>query len=141
MWTLGLMGLILAAVFGLAAKFSFGVFDSRTKSALDTALAQLEKKFSEQMQRELETLRQQNSAQLKALEDGLANRIKQQEQDLNIRSRYQFDFAQGLAGMAGDRYARARAAFRRALTMYKSGRARQLVPARGAALVSSGQPL
>src|SRR5579859_7232188 len=86
MWTLCLMGLILTAFFGLAAKFSIDIFDSRTKSALDAALAQVEKKLSEQ-----------NSAQLKLLEDGLTERITEQEQDLKIRSRYQFDFAQGLA--------------------------------------------
>jgi len=136
MWTLGLMGLILTAVFGLAAKFSLDIFDSRTKSALDAALAQVEKKFGEQMQKELESLRQQNAAQLTALEDAFTKRIAQQEEDLKARSTFQFRFAQALTVASDQRYADARTLNRGALRIYKSGKARQLIPKRSGALAA-----
>ena len=113
-WTLAIFGFILTALFALAAKLSIDIFDSRTKSALDAALAQAEEKLS-----------QQNSAQLKALEDGLTKRITMQEKDLKARSDYQFHFAQGLAAGADERYAAARKRFRKALELYKSDKSRK----------------
>lgn len=131
MWTLGIMGIILTAVFGLTAKFGLDIFDSRTKNALDAAVVQIEKKFTEQMKNELETLRQQNATQLNTLEDGLTERISDQEEDLKTRSDYQFQFAQGVASAAAEEYGFARANFRSALKRYKSGKPKQLIPKEG----------
>jgi len=126
-WTLGIFGFILTAVFAVASKFSLDIFDSRTKSSLDAALAQVEKKFSEQMQKELETLRQHNSVQLKALEDGLTKRISSQEQALKTRPEFQFNFSQGLAMGADKQYADSIDAFRSALDIYKSSKPQELI--------------
>jgi hypothetical protein len=114
-WTLGIFGLILTGLFAVAAKFSIDIFDSRTKSALDAALAKVEKRLSEQ-----------NSAQLKASEDGLTKRITDQENDLKTRSDYQFQFAQGLSFTANEIWNQASKHFRRALAIYKSSKPRQL---------------
>jgi hypothetical protein len=122
MWTLGLMGLILTAVFGLAAKFSLDIFDSRIKSALDAALAQLEKKFREQMQKELEDLRQQNAARLKTLEEDLTKRITDLEQGFKAQSNFQFQFAQGLGFLTQHLWNGAIRHFRHALQIYKKGK-------------------
>src|SRR5260370_14531060 len=123
-WTLAIFGFILTAVFALAAKFSMNIFDIRTKSALDAALAQLEKKFGEQLQKELETLRQQNSTQLKTLEDGLTKRITEQEQGLKMRSDYQLQFAQGLSFHLSLAWNGAIKHYRLALTNHKKGKPR-----------------
>jgi hypothetical protein len=125
-WTLGIFGLILTALLVFAGVFSFNVFDSRTKSALDAALAQVEKKFNDQMQKELETLRQQNSSRLEALGEGLKKQISEQELDLKIRSDFQFQCAQGIATGLGERYDQARNSFRLALRLYKHGKPRKL---------------
>jgi len=124
-WTLAIFGLILTAVFGLAAKFSIDIFDSRTKSTLDAALAQVEKKLSDQ-----------NAAQLKTLEDAITKRITEQENDLKIRSDYQFQLALGLAAGADERHVDAQNNFRGALRIYKFGRGRQLIPKRSAGLTA-----
>src|SRR5260370_27768089 len=103
------------------------MFDSRTKAALAAALAQVEKKFGEQMQKELETLQQQNSAKLDALEGGLTKQITEQEKDLKARSDYQHCFAQALAFAFAGRHSIARDQFRRALTIYKYTRPKKLI--------------
>jgi hypothetical protein len=127
------LALFITIVLAVAARFGFQTFDRRIDTALRETSAQLRTEFNQQLRAELEILRQQNSAQLKALEDGLTKRITEQQQDLKTQSRYQFDFAQGLAAGADDRFADARAAFRRAVNQYKSGKARQLIPIRAAA--------
>jgi hypothetical protein len=112
-WTIGIFGLVLTALLIGASIFSFNVFDSRTKSAIGAALTEVENR---------------NASQLKTLEDGLTKRISQQEEDLKNRSSFQFGFAQGMAVSADKRYAEARRSFRRALEIYKLGKARQLIP-------------
>src|SRR5260370_42055923 len=109
------------------------MFDSRTKAALAAALAKVEKKLGEQMQKELETLQQQNSAKLQALEDGLAKRITEQEKALQARSDYQFQLAQGLAAGADERYAAARDGFRWALEIDKPDKPQRLFDKRSGA--------
>src|SRR5260370_2329629 len=123
-WTLAIFGFILTAVFALAAKFSMNIFDIRTKSALDAALAQVEKKFGEQVQKEIETMRKQTSTQLKTLEDGLTKRINEQEQGLKMRSDYQLQFAQGLSFHLSRAWNGAIKHYRLALTNHKKGKPR-----------------
>ena len=126
-WTLTVFGFILTALFALAAKLSVDIFDSRTKSALDAAVAQLEKKFSEQMQKELKILRQQNTTGLKVLEDDLTKRIGELEQNLQARADFGHVSVQGLAfGIAGQ-HASARSDFRSALEICRDGKPKQLI--------------
>jgi hypothetical protein len=97
MWTLGIMGLILTAVFALAGRFSLTMFDTRTKSALAAAVATLEKDFSQKMQTELDTLRKANDDQLKALEHGIKQEMAKHVTNLEALSDFAFYFSQGLS--------------------------------------------
>jgi uncharacterized protein YlxW (UPF0749 family) len=133
-WTLAIFGLILSALLIGASIFSFNVFDSRTKSALDAALAQLRTEFTQLLEKETKTLLDANDARLKVLETALTEKITELDKDLQIRSRFQFDFAQGLAASAANAYADSRASFRRALKSYKSGKPRNLFKERQGAL-------
>ena len=128
------LALFITIVLAIAARFGYQTFDRRIDTALRETSAQLRTEFNQQLRTELETLRQQNSAQLKAMGDGLTERIDEEAKDLRTRSRYQFDFAQGMAAIANDRHADARAAFRRALKNYKFAKARKLIPPRSAAI-------
>jgi len=138
LWTIGvtatLLSITLTAVFFIAGRFGFNIFDRRIDAALRDAAAQLRTEFAERLANETNALQQARAAELKVLEDGLAERISQQEEDLTTRSRFQFDFAQGLAAGADQRPKDAGAAFRRALNSYKRGKARQLIPSRSAAI-------
>jgi hypothetical protein len=138
LWTIGvtvtLISITFSVVFFVAGRFGFNIFDRRIDAALRDATAQLRTEFAERLANETNALQQAHAAELKVLEDGLAKRISQQEEDLTTRSRFQFDFAQGLAAGADQRPKDARAAFRRALTSYKLGKARQLIPSRSAAI-------
>jgi hypothetical protein len=125
-WILSILGLILTTLFFLAGRIGFSVFDRRIDSALKEASAQLRTEFNQQLRTDLETLRQQNSAQLNALEDALSRRITEQEKDLRTRSAYQHSFAQALAFAISGSYATARNQFRSALTIYKHTKPKQL---------------
>jgi hypothetical protein len=125
-WTLTILGLILTALFIFAGVFSFNIFDRRIDSALKDTSAQLRTEFTEMLAKETRTLGEENFARLDALEDHLTERINDQEKDLNIRSDFQFQCAQGLATGAGEQYAHARNSFRTALKLYKSSKPRKL---------------
>src|SRR6266581_3405135 len=112
-WTLSILGLILTAVFFLAGRIGFAVFDRRIDSALREASTQLRTEFAQLLGKETQALREANSAQLKTLEDGLTKRITEQVQDLKTRSSFEIQFVQGLAAAADKRYADARNSFRR----------------------------
>ncbi len=131
-WTLSILGLILTAVFFLAGRIGFAVFDRRIDSALREASTQLRTEFAQLLGKETQALREANSAQLKTLEDGLTKRITEQVQDLKTRSSFEIQFVQGLAAAADKRYADARNSFRRAMTLYTSGKPRQLIEKRHA---------
>jgi hypothetical protein len=137
LWTIGLtatlISITLMAVFFVAGRFGFNIFDRKIDSALKDATTQLRTEFAERLANETNALQEAHASELKALEHDLTKRIAQQELELKIRSRYQFDFAQGLAAGADGRRADARATFRRALRNYKLGKARQLIPKRSGA--------
>jgi hypothetical protein len=125
--TVSILALFITIVLAIAAKFGFETFDRRINTALRETSAQLRTEFNQQLRTELDTLRQQNSAQLKALEDALTIRVTEQEQDLKIRSDYQHSFAQALAFAVGGQYGTARNQFRKALMIYKYTKPKQLI--------------
>jgi hypothetical protein len=130
LWTIGvtatLLSITLTAVFFVAGRFGFNIFDRKIDSSLRDAAAQLRTEFTQLLAKEMQSLQEANAAQLKALEEGLTKRISEQEEDLKNRSRFQFDFAQGLAAAADERYDDAGRSFRRALEIYKLCRPKQL---------------
>ncbi len=127
------LALFITIVLAIAAKFGFDTFDRRIDTALTEASAQLRTEFNQQLRTELDALRASNAERISGLEAALTERITQQEQDLQTRSDYQYQFAQGLAAGADERHADARNNFRGALAIYKLGKARQLIPRRSAA--------
>jgi len=129
MWTLGIMGFVLTAVFGLAARFSLDIFDRRVQSAVAEASAQLRGEITTAMKSELELLRKENAAQIKELNDTLEKQIARADEDFTDRSNFQFQAAQALV-MAGDgRTALAMRSFHTALEVYRLSKARHLIPA------------
>ena len=120
------IALFITIVFGLAARLGFGIFDRSIQQALSKASTDLETKFNQKLDTELQKLREANATQIKQLEGSLAERINGLEGDLKTRSNYQFQFAQGLAVGADKRHDDARGHFRRALYIYKSGKPRHL---------------
>ncbi len=143
LWTIGLtatlLSITLTAVFFVAARFGFNIFDRRIEMALKEASAQLRTEFTVMLGKQTQAQREANNEQLKALEDGLtkritdledglSKRITQQEQDLKARSDFQFKFAQALTLASDKRHADATNLYRSALKIYKRGRDRQLIP-------------
>lgn len=135
-WILSILGLILTTLFFLAGRFGFGIFDRRIEMALREASAQLRTEFTQMLVKESQALREGNAAQIKELDSTLAARIGDLEKDLKTRSDFQFQFAQGLAAGADERYANARTNFRFALETYKSGKPRQLFEKKSGALTT-----
>ncbi|SRR6266704_3263557 len=129
-WTLGIFGLILTAVFFLAGRIGFGVFDRRIDSSLREVSAQLRTEFTQQLRTELDALRAANAERIKELEAALTKRISDQEEDLKTRSDYQFHYVRGLAAYVDERYAESKRLLRQALAIYKSGRDRRLFDTR-----------
>ena len=82
--------------------------------------------FRKELADELQRLKDSNAAQLKQLEDELVSRIALLEKDTYIRSDFRFQFNQALAADADERYGDARYSYRLALSVYKSGQARDL---------------
>jgi hypothetical protein len=140
LWTIGitvtLLSVTLSVVFFVAGRFGFNIFDRRIDLALREASAQLRTEFTQLLGKETKALQDTNATLLKTLEDGLSDRITQQVQDLETRSNFQLRHAEGLAGGADNRNTAARASFRWALKIYKSGRPRKLFPKRAGALAA-----
>lgn len=119
-----IIALFITIVFGVAARFGFAIFDRSIQLKLTEASAQLRTEFTQMLGKETQALREANSVQLKALEDGLAKRITQQEQDLKAKSDYQFQFAQGLGLHMNKNWGGAIKHFRLALAIYKEAKPR-----------------
>jgi hypothetical protein len=124
---LSVIALFITIIFGLVAKFGFGIFDRTIQLNLTEASTKLRTEFAERLAKETNELREANLAELKALEDGLSKRLTEQEKDLKTRSDYQFHFVRGLAGAVYKSYADAREVFRAALAIYKSTKPKQLI--------------
>ena len=126
-WTLGIMGLILTAVFGLAARFSLNMFEERTKIATAEATAQMRNEYARTLAKEVQKLWDSSSADIKKLKEALTAQIVELEQNLKNRSDFQIQFVQGLAGGVDELPGDSVVTFRKALRAYKSGKPRSLI--------------
>ena len=91
-WTMGIIGLILAAVFGFAVKFSLNTIDERTKMAMAEATTQMRNEFARTLAKEVQKLWDSNTADIKKLNEGLTAQITDLERSLKDRSEFQFLF-------------------------------------------------
>jgi hypothetical protein len=131
LWTIGitvtLLSVTLSAVFFVAGRFGFNMFDRRIDLALRDATAQLREEFTSKLAGELKSLKNSNDAQMNQLEQNLKERIGGLENDLKVRSDFQFRFSQALTMGSDDRFEEARRLYRRALESYKAGKPRELI--------------
>jgi multidrug efflux pump subunit AcrB len=134
LWTLGMMGLLLTAVFVLVARFSLKMIDEQTKTATAGATVQMRNEYARAMAKEVQKLWDSNSADNKKLKDALTTQIAEMEQKLKDRSDFQMQFVQALAGDVREQHGDAVAMFRKALSAYKSGKPRNVVEAKVGAI-------
>jgi len=138
MWTLVIMGLILAGVFGFAVRFSLKLIEERAKIAMADATTQMRNEYARTVAKEVQKLWDSNAGDTKKLKETLTAPIAELEQDLKDRSGFQFQFVQGLAGSLEQRHGDSMATFRNALRSYKSGKSRSLIETKlGATTVRS----
>jgi multidrug efflux pump subunit AcrB len=127
MWTLGIMGVILTGVFVLVARFSLKMIDEQTKTATASATVQMRNEYARALAKEVQKLWDSNAADIKKLKETLTAQAAELEQNLKARSDFQIEFVRGLAGTVDDRGGDSVAAFREALSAYKSGKSRNLI--------------
>jgi hypothetical protein len=127
MWTLGIVGILLTAVFGLVAKLSLETFEQRTKLATADATAQMRNEHGRILAKEVQKLWDSNAADTKKLKETLTAQIAVLEQNLKDRSEFEIQFVHGLVGTAEDHHDHSVANFRQALTAYKSSKTRNLI--------------
>jgi len=113
MWTLGIAGLILTAVFVFAVRFSLNSINERAKMAMADATTQTRNEFARTVAKE-----------------GLTAQMTELEKNLKDRSDFQSQFVQGLAEGFEERHADSLATFRKALRTYKAGKAQNLIETR-----------
>ena len=127
LWTLGIVLVVLTAVFVLVARFSLNLFEQRTKLAITDASAQLRNEYARILGKEVQKLWDSNTADNRKLKEALTAQAAELEQNLKHGSDFQMHFVQGLAGTAEERHDDSVTAFRQALAAYKSGKARNLI--------------
>jgi multidrug efflux pump subunit AcrB len=71
LWTLGIMGLILAGVFVLVARFSLKMIDEQTKTATAGATVQMRNEYARALAKEVQKLWDSNVADNKKLKEAL----------------------------------------------------------------------
>ena len=136
MLTLGMVGIILIATFGLVARFSVNMLNERAKMATTDAVAQMRNEHGRTLAREVQKLWDSNTADIKKLKETLTAQIAQFEQNLKDASEFQTHFLLGLAAGGDRRYDDSVTIFRNALSTYKSGKSRGLAETRvGAAAI------
>lgn len=134
-WALALMGLILAAVFGFAVRFSLSMLDERTKMGVAEATAQLRNEYSRAIAKEVQKLWDSNAADIKKLKEALTKQAAELQKNLKDRSDFEFQFVQGLGASIDQRRGDSLAAFRNALRAHKAGKSRELIETNVGALV------
>lgn len=127
LWTLGIVGLFLTAVFGLAARFSLNMFEQRTKLATADATAQLRNEYARSLAKEVQKLWDSNAADARKLKEALTAQTVELKQNLKDRSDFQIHFVQGLVGAVEECHDEAVGTFRQALTAYSSSKPRNLI--------------
>jgi hypothetical protein len=126
MWTLGIMGLILTAVFVLVARFGLNMIDERTKTATAEATAQMRNEYARTLAKEVQKLWDSNAADIKKLKEALTAQIAELEQNVEDKSDFQIQFMQGLAVGVDECHGDSVVTFRKALRTYKSGKPRNV---------------
>ena len=121
------LAVFISIVLWIAARFGFQTFDRRIDTALREISTQLRTEFTQLSAKETQALREANSAQLKALEDGLTKRITQQ-QDLTTRSEEQLQFIQALGFHTNHFWDSAIKHYRHSLVINKVGAPQNIDP-------------
>lgn len=124
MGTLAIVGLLLAAVFGLVARFSLNLFEQRTKLATTDATAQMRNEHARILAKEVQKLWDSNAGDVKKLKETLTAQITELEQSLKDRSDFEIQFVQGLAASTEERHDDSVSAFLQALLAYKRSKPR-----------------
>jgi hypothetical protein len=130
LWTLGIVGLLLVALFGLVARFSLNLFEQRTKLATADATAQMRNEYSRILAKEVQKLWDSNAADNKKSKDAVTSQITALEQTLKDMADFQMHFVQALAGAAEESHDESVSSFRQALTAYKSSKPRHVMETR-----------
>ena len=122
MWTLAIMGFILTAVFGLAALFSFRVFDNRINRATAEASTQLRSEITGTMNAELDILRKENASQNEELTRVLKGEMKSLDEQVEIRSDLGTSFVLALTFSVAKNLTAAAQSLRQAVRLYKKSK-------------------
>jgi hypothetical protein len=136
MGTVAMMGLILAGVFVLVARFSLKMIDQQTKNATGEAMIQMRNEYARVLAKDVQKLWDSNAADTKKLRETLTAQFAEVEQKLNDRSNFQMQFVQALADGFDGRQGDSLLAFRAALRTYKSGKNRNLIEAKVGATIA-----
>lgn len=134
MGTLAIMGVILTGVFVLVIRFSLKMIDEQTKTATAGATVQMRNEYVRALAKEVQKLWESNASDIKKLKDALTAQIAELQQKLEDRSDFQVQFVQALAGGVNERHADSVAIFRKALSTYNSGKARNFLESKVGAL-------
>jgi multidrug efflux pump subunit AcrB len=125
MWTLAILGIILAAVFVLVARFSLKLIDEQTKTATAGATVQMRNEYARALAKDVQKLWDSNAADVKKLKETLTAQFADLELNLKDRSEFQMQFVQALAEGLDERQGDSLLTFRNALRTYKSGKPRK----------------
>lgn len=126
MWTLGITGLVLTGVFVLVARFSLKMIEEQAKIATASATVQMRNEYARALAKEVQKLWDSNAADIKKLKEGLSTQIAELEQDVKNKSDFQTQLVQGLTASGDPPSGDSTGLFRKALSAYKSGKARNL---------------
>ena len=136
MWTLGIMGLLLAGVYVLVARFSLKMIDEQTKTATAGATVQMRNEYARALAKGVQKLWDSNAADVKNLKETLTTQFAVLEQNLKNRSDFQTQFVRALAENLDERQGDSLLTFRSALRTYKFGKPRNLIEAQMGATIA-----
>lgn len=127
MWILGIVGLILTAVFVLVVRFSLNMIDERAKTTIAQATVQMRNEYARALAKEVQKLWDSNVGDIKKLKEALTAQIAELEQHVKDKSDFQIHFLQALAVGVDERRGDSVVTFRNVLGTYKSGKPRNLI--------------
>lgn len=126
-WTLAIMGLTLTGVFVLVARFSLTMIDERARTATASATVQMRNEHARALAKDVQKLWDSNAADIKKMKEALTAEIAKLDQDLRDRSDFAIEFVQGLAAGVDSCDGNSVVTFRKALSAYTFGKARDLI--------------